>query len=278
MRYKKAGLLVLLIGCFLWLPVFAEKKVEGPTTRDMNLMNWQEFQRFVPEQIESVLLPVGSIEPHGVMPSGTDSLAPEVMAREIALRLNALIAPTLNYGVTPAMQAYPGAVSITEKAYSMFIKDILKGLADNRFINIIILNGHGGNTALLQKAAADVSNLCRVRILVVNWWALTSEVTQEVFGEDGGHAGNNETAYIQAVYPEHIHPEWFDREMATPNAKGSAWYAVPVPSSILLYEKGQGYPTFDKKQADQYFQKVNKRVAELIEDIIRKWDKAKLYR
>jgi len=278
MKVSKTGLLIFLIGGILWLPAFAEKKTEGPTTREMNFMNWQEFQRFVPGRIETVLLPTGSIEPHGVMPSGTDSLAPEVMAREIAPRLNALIAPTLNYGVTPAMQAYPGAVSITGEAYGPFIRDVLKGLAYNRFKNIIILNGHGGNTALLQKAAAELSLLCRVRILVVNWWALSSEETLEVFGEDGGHAGNNETAYIQAIYPEHIHPEWFDREMATPNAKGNAWYAVPVPSSILLYKKGEGYPTFDKKQADEYFQKVNDRVAELIEDITRKWDKAKLYR
>ena len=113
---------------------------------------------------------------------------------------------------------------------------------------------------------------------MVNWWSLAAEVTQEVFGENGGHAGNNETAYVQAVVPEHVHPEWFDKDMATTNAAGTSWYAVPVPSSILLYEKDQGYPTFDMDQAKEYFNKVNHRVAELIEDIIGKWDKAGLYR
>jgi creatinine amidohydrolase len=249
-----------------------------PSTRQMNFITWQEFQRVVPKKTETVLLPVGSIEPHGVIPNGTDNLAPEAMAGKIAQRLNAMIAPTLNYGVTPGMKAFPGAITISEKAYNPFVKDILKGLADNGFKNIIVLNGHGGNTRLLQQAALEVSNLCRVRILVVNWWALTPDITKEVFGEDGGHAANNETAYIQAIYPQYIHPDQYDKDMATPNAAGSSWYAAPVPSSISLYKKGEGYPTFDKKQAKEYFHKVNNRVAELIEEIIFKWDKAGLYR
>lgn len=200
------------------------------------------------------------------------------MAMEIALRMNALIAPTLNYGVTPAMKAYPGAISITPEAYTPFVTEVLEGLADNHFLNIIVLNGHGGNTNYVKSAADRVSSSHRVRILVVNWWSLADDITKEVFGENGGHAGNNETAYVQAIVPEHIHPERYNKEMATPNAQAGAYYAVPVASSIGLYEEGQGYPTFDPEQAAEYFNKVNIRVAELVEDIIRKWDMAGLYR
>ena len=257
---------------------WGEPEKQAPATREMNLITWTEFQEWVPSRIETVLLPTGSLEPHGVIPNGTDSLAPAAMARALAERLDALIAPTLNYGVTPAMAAYPGAVSISAAAYRPFIRDVLRGLAAQRFKNIIVLNGHGGNTALLQAAAADVSAADRVRILVVNWWSLASQETFDVFGEDGGHAGNNETAYIQAVVPEHIHPGRYDPEMATPNAQGGAWYAFPVPSSILLYRKGQGYPTFSPEQARAYFDRVNEKVAVLVEEIIRKWDKAGLYR
>jgi creatinine amidohydrolase len=249
-----------------------------PTTREMNLITWQEFSSLVPETIETVLLPVGSIEPHGVIPNGTDNLAPQAMGRAIAPRLNALIAPTLNYGITEAMAAYPGAVSVQADSYALFIQDILGGLAANQFKNIIILNGHGGNTEVLKRAAEIVSNRKRVRILVVNWWTLAAEDTFSVFDENGGHAGNNETAYIQAVVPEHIHPELYDPEMAVVNPAGNAWYAVPVAASILLYEEGQGYPTFDREQAEEYFRRVNDRVADLVGEIIRKWDKAGLYR
>jgi creatinine amidohydrolase len=260
------------------LAIFSIGGQKTPSTREMNFLCWQEFQELVPAKIQTVLLPVGSLEPHGVIPNGTDNLAPEAMARAIAERVNALIAPTLNYGVTPAMKAYPGAVSIRAEAYQPFVEDILVNLADNGFRNIIILNGHGGNTEILQQLARQVANRCRVRILVVNWWTLADKLTKEVFQENGGHAGNNETAYIQAVYPQYIHPERYSPEMASPLALGNSFYAVPVPSSILLYEKGQGYPTFNKQQAQEYFRKVNDLVADLILDIIHKWDLAGVYK
>jgi creatinine amidohydrolase len=66
--------------------------------------------------------------------------------------------------------------------------------------------------------------------------------------------------------------------MASPNPPAGAYYAVPVTSSIGLYEKGQGYPTFDPAQARDYFRKVNDRVAELILETIAKWDRAGVYK
>jgi len=255
----------------------AKDAAKPPTTREMNLMCWQEFGELVPVRVRTVLVPFGSLEPHGVIPNGTDNLAPEAMARDIAARVDALIAPTLNYGLTDAMKAFPGAVSIPAEAYAPFTEAVLDNLASNGFRNIIVLNGHGGNTAVLNAAATRVANARRVRVLVVNWWTLADDITKAVFKQNGGHAGNNETAYIQAFMPDHVHPERYKPEMASPNAPAGAYYAVPVTSSIGLYEKGQGYPTFDTAQAKEYFRKVNDRVAELVLDTIKKWDLAGVY-
>ena len=256
----------------------AKGAAKAPATREMNLMCWQEFGELVPARIRTVLVPFGSLEPHGVIPNGTDNLAPEAMARDIAARVDALIAPTLNYGMTDAMKAFPGAVSIPPEAYAPFAEAVLDNLAANGFKNIIVLNGHGGNTAVLNAAATRVANACRVRVLVVNWWTLADDITKAVFKQNGGHAGNNETAYIQAFLPDSVHPERYKPEMASPNAPAGASYAAPVASTILLYEKGQGYPTFDAAQAKEYFRKVNDRVAELVLDTIKKWDLAGVYR
>ena len=257
----------------------AAAQTKPPTTREMGLLCWQEFGELVPARIATVLVPFGSLEPHGVIPNGTDSLAPEAMARDIAARIDALIAPALNYGVTEAMEAYPGAVSVPAASYGPFAEAVLNELAGHGFKNIIVLNGHGGNTASLNEAATKVANARRVRVLVINWWTLADDITKAVFKQNGGHAGNNETAYVQAVAPERVHPERYKPEMATPNpAPPGSYYAVPVQSTILLYEKGQGYPTFDAAQAKEYFRKVNDRVAELILDTIRKWDLAGVYK
>ena len=256
----------------------AAAQTKAPTTREMALLCWQEFGELVPAKIATVLVPFGSLEPHGVIPNGTDSLAPAAMARDIAARVDALIAPVLNYGMTDAMKAYPGAVSIPAEAYGPFAEAVLDNLAANGFRNLIVLNGHGGNTAALNAAATRVANARRVRVLVVNWWTLADDITKSVFKQNGGHAGNNETAYIQAFLPEHIHPERYKPEMAAPIPPAGAYTAVPVPSTILLYEKGQGYPTFDAAQAKDYFRKVNDRVAELVLDTIAKWDLAGVYK
>lgn len=253
--------------------------IAQPTTREMNLINWMEFAEFVPDQINTVLLPVGTLEPHGAIPNGSDNLAPEAMAAELAGDLNAMIAPTLNYGVTGSLKAYPGAFAISEESYHMFVGDIIRGMSQNKFKNIIILNGHGGpQTAILQDVALELSEELRVRILVINWWSVASDDTFAVFGENGGHAGNNETAYVQAIVPDHIHPDRYTgANMTTPYPSGSTWYAYPFPSSIGLYEAGQGYPTFDEQQAMDYFEAVNARVGSLIEDVIAKWELAGLY-
>lgn len=269
---RKIILTLCFISCFTML--FAQ---QSPSTREMNLINWMEFADLVPEKITTVLLPTGTLEPHGVLNNGADNTAPSAMALAIADELNALIAPTLNYGITGGMAAFPGAFQISAEAYAPFIKDILKGLAKNKFQNIIILNGHGGGqTQVLQDIAAEVANELGIRTLVINWWSYASDVTMEVFKEDGGHAGLNETAYIQAINPSLVHKEKYNSDMATAYPAKGTWAATPFPSSIGLYQEGQGYPNFNQEQADEYFKKVNAKIAGLIQETIRKWDMAGL--
>lgn len=265
--------LLFVTGLLLGTSLYAQ----SPSTREMDRINWMEFAEFVPGKINTVLLPTGTLEPHGVINNGADNTAPFAMATAIAEELKAMIAPTLNYGMTGSLAAYPGAFEISEEAYAPFIREILTGLAKNKFKNIIILNGHGGGqTAVLQKVAAEVAIKLGVRTLVINWWSYASDITLEVFKEDGGHAGLNETAYIQAIDPSLVHKERYHPDQATAYPKANTWSAVPFPSSIGLYQEGQGYPNFDEKQAIEYFEKVNAKVANLIKETIRKWDLAGL--
>ncbi|MGI8811402.1 MAG: creatininase family protein [Pyrinomonadaceae bacterium] len=268
---------VCLLILFSFAAVTAQTEKDIVSTREMERINWMEFRDVVPVKIKTVLLATGTLEPHGVINNGADNTAPFAMAKTIARRTNAMIAPTLPYGITGSMEAYPGAFQITEAAYRPFVKQILEGLAKTGFRNIIILNGHGGGqTAVLQSVAAEVATERHVRTLVINWWSFASDETKEVFGEDGGHAGLNETAFIQAIDPTLVHPEKYNAEMATAYPAAGTWSAVPFPSSIGLYQKGQGYPRFDQKKADEYYVKVTNKVADLIIDVVRKWDLAGL--
>lgn len=280
MKNLRLSLIVLLLAAVPALPqnpTASRQSDDIVSTREMERINWMEFKEVVPAKINTVLLPTGTMEPHGVVNNGADNTAPFALAKHIARRVNAMVAPTLPYGITGSMEAYPGAFQITEEAYRPFVKQILEGLVKNQFRNIIIVNGHGGGqTAVLQSIAAEVSKDKKVRILVINWWSYCSDVTKEVFGEDGGHAGWNETAFIQAIDKTLVHPEKYKEEMTTANPAPGTYAAYPSPSSIGLYQPGQGYPKFDQKKADEYFAKVTDKVAKLIQEIIRKWDLAGL--
>lgn len=245
------------------------------STREMSDINWMEFKEVIPSKIDTVILPTGTLEPHGVINNGADITAPQAIARRIAREVNAMIAPVIPYGITGSMDAYPGAFSISESAYRAYVGDVLAGLAKNGFRNIIIMNGHGGpQTAVLTQITMATAQEKRVRTLVINWWSYASDVTLSVFGEDGGHAGWNETAFIQAIDPRLVHRERYSDDLATPNPAPGSYSAYPAPSSITLYKEGQGYVKFDQAKADEYFSKVTQKLAKLILDIRRKWDMA----
>ncbi len=274
-RFSIKFVLTLSFILSLYSPAPAQEVV---STWEMNRINWMEFKEVVPAKINTVILPTGTLEPHGVTANGADNIAPEAIARKLAPRLKALIAPTLPYGMTGSMSNYPGAFEISEATYRAFAKEILQGLVANGFKNIIVMNGHGGpQTNVLQSVAGELANQHRgVRTLVINWWSYTSEITKEVFGQDGGHAGINETAFIQAIDPTLVLPQRYSPDMALAYPERNSWAATPFPASIGLYQRGQGYPDFDQKKADIYFERVTQSVTELIQDTIKRWDRAGL--
>src|SRR5260370_8128512 len=137
-------------------------KDNAPSTGEMERINWIELREWVPAKIQTVLLPLGTLEPHGVAPNGTDILAPVALAREIAPRVNAMVAPAIPYGFTGILDAYPGSFTIPEDAYRAYVRAVLTGLAKNKFKNTIFLNGHcGGHTAVLNAPAHSVPRATR---------------------------------------------------------------------------------------------------------------------
>ena len=270
-----------LILCFLCIFVasapfgFAQDKQNFPS-RWMDELNWLEFREIVPAKTKTVLLTTGTLEPHGVINNGADNLAPVKIAEAIAGEVNALIAPHIPYGVTGGLAPYPGATHIPEDIYAAYVRAVLLSLVHNQFKNIVIVNGHGGpQTAVLQRVARTVAIEHGVNTLVVNWWAACSDAAQEVFGNPGGHAGENETAFIQAINPALVKKERLPEVTATPNPAPGAWSATPAPSSIGLYQRGIGAPSdFDQAKADDYFRRVTSCVAHLVKGTLGKWEAA----
>jgi len=267
----------LMVAMVLVWPLAALAQHDKLPTRDMNDLNWMEFKKIVPARVDMVLVTIGTMEPHGVINNGADNTAPIAIAHALADEVNALVAPNIPYGVTGDLAPYPGALHVPEDVFRNYVHAVLDGMAKNGFRRIVVLNGHGGpQTAVLQSLLREVSFEHGIETLLINWWSLCSDETKAVFGEDGGHAGINETAFIQAINPKLVHKELYSgKDMATPYPAPGTWSATPFPSSIGLYKPGQGYPKdFDQKKADEYYKKVVARVGALIKDAVKKWNMA----
>ena len=237
-------LIAVMLSSLAILATASAAAAQAPSTREIERMNWMEFREVVPKRVDTVLLPLGTLEPHGVTANGADIIAPVAIARAIATRTNALIAPVVPYGITGSMDAYPGAFTIAEDVYRPYIKAVLLGLARNHFKNIILINGHGGpQTAVLNALGVEVGRETGVRTLVVNWWSYCTDITLQVFGEDGGHAGENENAFMLAIDPALVHKERYTGpDMTTANPAAGTWSAYPSPSSIGLVQGRAGLP------------------------------------
>jgi creatinine amidohydrolase len=264
------------IGAGLILIAAVPAAAQQLPSRWMDDLNWMEFKEIVPAKVKTVLLTTGTLEPHGVVNNGADNLAPVKIAEAIAPQVGALIAPHIPYGVTGAMSPYPGATHISAEVYEPYVRAVLVGLVRNGFRNIIIINGHGGQqTEALNRVAQNVAIEFQVHTLVVNWWSACSDVTEKVFGNAGGHAGENETAFIQAINPQLVKKGRYSDALAEANPAPGSWSATPTPYSIGLYKKGEGAPhDFDQKKAEKYFREVTACVGDLVKDTLRRWTAA----
>ncbi|MBM3314011.1 creatininase family protein, partial [candidate division WOR-3 bacterium] len=122
-------------------------------TRKLEELNWAEFRRLVPRKTDAVLLPIGTIEAHGVTGLGTDNQIPLAIAERIAEPVNAFIAPSIHYGITRTLLPYPGSLTVLPETFERYVSEVAASLADAGFRRVVFLNGHGGNTDVLKRVS-----------------------------------------------------------------------------------------------------------------------------
>jgi creatinine amidohydrolase len=232
-------------------------------------LNWQEFARTVPARTDLVLLPVGTIEAHGVTGLGTDNQIPEGLARRIAPELNALIAPTVSYGITRTLLPYPGSVTIERDTFERYCFDVASSLAAHGLTRIVFLNGHGGNTDALKNVCFRLWREKGAYSMVIDWWTLCGDDVREVYGHEGGHAGTDETALVMADHPLDVRQNLYSKELAFLARPGL--HAVPFPGSVILYKPDEGYPDFDPAKASRLMDAVAARLTATIREVLSHW-------
>lgn len=234
-------------------------------------MNWMEFKELVPDKIDAVILPVGTIEAHGVTNLGTDVTIPLFIAEKIADDLNAIIAPPIYYGITRTLYSYPGSLTVSSPVFESYLIEIMLSLGDKDFSRILVINGHGGHIDELKNAAMKVHREKKVKVAVIHWWILCEELTKKFFGETGSHAGLEENAAVLAINKDLVKRRRYKKDMVYLHKSGI--YSLPGPGSILIHKKGEGYPDFNEKKAKAYMDKVVKKIKDDVLEIFENWEK-----
>ncbi len=158
-----------------------------------------------------VVLPVGATEQHGPhLPVGTDRMIVEHVARaaaaEAAADIPLLVAPTLPFGSSHHHVPFGGTLSLGSESYYRAVADLAETLIASGFRRIFILNGHGGNSELIQLVARDLAlrhaaSLAAAPYWTIAWEALLAEGAHLAAGLPG-HAGTFETSLIMALRPD----------------------------------------------------------------------------
>jgi creatinine amidohydrolase len=174
------------------------------------VLNWQELSTKEFEQLKQegkawVVLPISSTEQHGPhLPVGTDALILQGMLNEAMPAWTGepplILMPPIAYGKSIEHKEFAGTITLSAHTLLNVIEDIVASLAAHSFRRIIIINSHGGNSAMLDGFLQDLRQTYDAQVYLINLWSLgIGDYLAAKFGDsakDQIHAGIDETSFM----------------------------------------------------------------------------------
>lgn len=120
-----------------------------------NRLTWAEMNEAIAAQ-KLVILPTGSTEQHGRhLPLDVDVFLCESVCLEVGRRAadRVLVLPPISYGLNLHHIDFPGTIHIEPETFIAFCLNITKSVAYHGFRKILLVNGHGSNTPLVDLVA-----------------------------------------------------------------------------------------------------------------------------
>jgi creatinine amidohydrolase len=222
------------------------------------MANWEDLTmpgfEALRQTCRTLIFPLGSLEEHGAhLPLGTDTFHALEVARRVALRRPAVVAPPLFYGMCRSTREHPGTVSISGDTLRALLVDAGREFYRQGLRNLVFISGHAGGThisAIVEAAERLLEELPEARIAVVNLLELLREVLADKPGlvqtRGDSHAGEVETAVMMAACPELVQgtspEEWpkFPKYVLVREKRdywpGGVW-GNPAPATIAQGEE-----------------------------------------
>lgn len=175
-----------------------------------NRLTWAEMDQAIAMQ-KVVLLPTGSTEQHARhLPLETDAFLVETVCLEAGRRApdRILVLPPVSYGLNLHHIDFPGTIHVEPEVFIAFCVNITKSVAYHGFEKILIVNGHGSNTPLVDLAARKTVLATKSLCAAVNYFSLAMEAFNEVRDTPVmAHADEFETSLLLHLAPERVRME-----------------------------------------------------------------------
>ena len=132
-------------------------------------LNWMDVERYL-EQDDRLILILGACEQHGYLSLLTDIRIPQVLADSASKQAGVLVAPPLNFGISPYFLDYPGTLSFSVQTMLSAVEDLIRSAYRQGFRRILVLNGHSGNLAARHRLNEVNNELPDLKMSWYDWW------------------------------------------------------------------------------------------------------------
>ncbi len=152
-------------------------------------LNWMDVETYLKHE-DRILLVLGACEQHGYLSLLSDVKIPLALADAASQQSGVLVAPPVNFGVSPYFTTYPGTISLRAATLMDLVEDILRSLYAHGFRRILVLNGHGGNDPVRARLVEVANSLPDLKLAWYAWWTSHSvEAVAMRHGLKSYHAG-----------------------------------------------------------------------------------------
>jgi creatinine amidohydrolase len=155
--------------------------------------SWFDVEKYLQNENRLIFV-LGACEQHGYLSLLTDSKIPLALADAASQKTGVLVAPVVNYGISPYFLDYPGSFSLRATTLLDLVEDVVHSAYHQGFRRILFLNGHGGNDPARARLYEVANLLPQLQIAWYAWWQAHSvEVIAVKHGLRSYHA-----AWIEA--------------------------------------------------------------------------------
>lgn len=168
-----------------------------------------------------VLQPIGAVEQHGPhLPLSVDLVIADAAAVAVADRygqeLDLWLLPAMAISKSNEHAGFPGSLSLRASTMLDVLGDIGRGVAATPAKRFVFLNGHGGNSSLLNVACRELRHDHDLLTFLMHPFVPPDQGGRSTASESelgmGIHAGHDETSVML-----HLRPDLVDMTVATRN-------------------------------------------------------------